>query len=161
MDFIVVSNPGKRASAKTSRRVHSHAARVAHARSRRRQMAEYHQVKANLQRCDANELISNNSPPNDISPESQNLSTPIPCTLAGDLQPEGISRFRQNLSPLEHFIFDHCKPVLNEYLILEVTKTRRRHTNCPTRTNFLLSHSHGFKRESPRYTKSLDVLHLK
>lgn len=160
MDFIVVSDPAQRASAKTSRRVHSHAARVAHARSRRRQMAEYHQVKVNLQKCDANELIGNNSTPNDISPESQDSSTPIPCTLTGDLQPEGISRFRQNLSPLEHFIFDHCKLVLNQYLILEVTKARRRHPNCPARANLLLSHSHGFERESHRCTKPLDVIHI-
>ncbi|KAH7184813.1 uncharacterized protein B0J16DRAFT_414254 [Fusarium flagelliforme] len=107
MDFIVVTNPSQRASAKTNRRVHAHAARVAHARTRRRHMAEYNQAETNIQQRDTNDPIRNKSGTITIPAESQSPLPPIPRTVAGDLQPDGISRFRQNLSPLEHFIFDH------------------------------------------------------
>jgi len=160
MDFIVVTSPGQRASAKTNRRVHAHAARVAHARTRRRHMAEYNQVKANIQQRGMHCPIRNKAATITIPAESQSPLPPIPRTVAGDLQPDGISRFRQNLSPLEHFIFDHCRSIQGNYLIPEFTKTSRRYPNCPTRTNLLLSHSHGLKRESYRHTKSLDVFYI-
>lgn len=107
MDFIVVSNPGQRASAKTTRQAHSHAARVAHARVRRQNMAEYKTTRAVVNNF---ETKNNARDASSYRSESEmKKSSKVPHTLPGGLQPEGISHFRQHLSPIEHFIFDHCK----------------------------------------------------
>ncbi|WZH45440.1 uncharacterized protein QYS62_006499 [Fusarium acuminatum] len=116
MDFVIVSKPGQRASAKTTRRAHSHAARVAHARARRQRMAEY--VKDEAQ---SHDYRADSVPQND-GPESRNLEATltgysIPDNPAGNFECDQITHFRHLLSPREHFIFNHYTQVVLPYLV--------------------------------------------
>ncbi|OBS24715.1 hypothetical protein FPOA_05255 [Fusarium poae] len=103
MNFIIVSNPGQRASAKTTRRVHSHAARIAHAKTRRRDVAEYNSIKTGRKKDD----IRGVSTPKYTKEQSEQSSIAVPRILSGDFQSDGICRFRQHLSSMEHFVFNH------------------------------------------------------
>lgn len=108
MDFVIVSKPGQRVSAKTTRRAHSHAARVAHARARKQRMVEYVKDKAlsHHHRPDSVPQIDN---PKTRNVEATLTRNSIPDTPAGNFECDQIIHFRQLLSPRERFIFNHCK----------------------------------------------------
>ncbi|KAI1016417.1 hypothetical protein LB503_010367 [Fusarium chuoi] len=67
MQFITVTNPGQRASAKTTRKAHSHAARVAHARTRKQRVVDYHDQK---RQQSAKSLDEPNNLPTELSTDS-------------------------------------------------------------------------------------------
>ncbi|KAF4416358.1 hypothetical protein FACUT_12654 [Fusarium acutatum] len=105
MHFITVTNPGQRASAKTTRKAHSHAARVAHARTRKQRVVDYHNQKGQQ------EAKSHDEPddlPSEITlPPTSELQklTSVPFTLPGDFQPNNIIHFIKSLSTFEQNIF--------------------------------------------------------
>ncbi|KAM0345069.1 hypothetical protein ACHAPU_006955 [Fusarium lateritium] len=107
MDFVIVSAPGQRASAKTTRRVHSHAARAAHARARRQRMAEHIKDKSITQ--DRQSIVSATKADSDLirSLEMVLTASSIPSTLDGNFESDSITLFRRILSPREHFMFNH------------------------------------------------------
>jgi hypothetical protein len=72
-------------------------------------MTEYNIVKAIRNNNNTNNATHDVSSPKDTQLQLNKSLTTVPRTLSGDLQPDGICRFRQHLSSLEHFIFDHCK----------------------------------------------------
>ncbi|KAI1055287.1 hypothetical protein LB505_009493 [Fusarium chuoi] len=105
MQFITVTNPGQRASAKTTRKAHSHAARVAHARTRKQRVVDYHDQKRQQSAKSLDE--PNNLPAERTVPptsEPQKLSS-VPFTLPGDFQPSNLIYFIKSLSTFEHSIF--------------------------------------------------------
>lgn len=109
MQFITVTNPGQPASAKTTRKAHSHAARVAHARTRKQRMVDYHDQKRQ-QTAKGHDEPYNLSPKLTIPSTSVlQKSTSVPFTLPGDFQPSNIIYFIKSLSPFEHSIFSQCE----------------------------------------------------
>ncbi|KAF5669995.1 hypothetical protein FHETE_4678 [Fusarium heterosporum] len=107
MDFVIVSAPGQRPSAKTTRRVHSHAARAAHTRARRLRMAEHMKDKPTTK--DGPPIITTAEANPDLirSLEMVLTSVSIPPTLDGNFESDPITLFRQILSPREHFMLNH------------------------------------------------------
>ncbi|KAH6963131.1 hypothetical protein DER45DRAFT_552516 [Fusarium avenaceum] len=116
MDFVIVSKPGQRASAKTTRRAHSHAARVAHARARKQRMAEYVKDKA-LSHHHLPDSVPQIDDPKTRNVEATLTRCSIPDTLAGNFECDQIIHFRQLLSPRERFIFNHYTQVVLPFLI--------------------------------------------
>lgn len=109
MQFITVTDPGQRASAKTTRKAHSHAARVAHARTRKQKIAEYHGQKrqqSTKNHDEPNNLLTGLTLPS--TSKLQKLSS-VPFTLPGDFQPSNIIYFIKSLSTFEHSIFSQCE----------------------------------------------------
>ncbi|KAF5636103.1 Aflatoxin B1 aldehyde reductase member 3 [Fusarium sp. NRRL 52700] len=105
MQFITVTNPGQRGSAKTTRKAHSHAARVAHARTRTQRVVDYQDQKRRQEaesHDEPNSLTAERRLPQNI--DLQKL-TSVPFTLPGDFQPTNIVYFIKSLSNFEHSIF--------------------------------------------------------
>ncbi|KAM0250800.1 hypothetical protein ACHAP5_002017 [Fusarium lateritium] len=125
MDFVIVSNPGQRASANTKRRAHSHAARVAHARARRQRMAEHVKDKPISHDHQSTSLYQNDSSKSKYLETLLNKGS-IPDTPAGNFECDQITHFRQLLSPREHFIFNHYSKVVLPDLV----------NDCPMASGF-------------------------
>ncbi|KAF4987533.1 hypothetical protein FGRMN_10318 [Fusarium graminum] len=112
MDFVIVSAPGQRPSAKTTRRVHSHAARAAHTRARRLRMAEHMKDKPTAKDGPSIANTTEANPDLIRSLEMVMASNSIPPTLDGNFESDPITLFRRILSPREHFMFNHYTQVV-------------------------------------------------
>lgn len=124
MNFIafVNSNDQKRTS---SRRVHSHAAKVAHAKSRQLRKAQY--AKQNHQPTEPREDLSQSQGKyqprkrvNATSGEDRQVSSAYDqdsTTLSldfinGAFEHEPLAGFLRSLTALEHFMFNHCESLM-------------------------------------------------
>ncbi|KAF4964767.1 hypothetical protein FSARC_7366 [Fusarium sarcochroum] len=111
-----------------TRRAHSHAARVAHARARRQRVAEYMEQKKEE---DAKSDSSSNSEGNNQTKSQEKpklaltsqrkISPSIPGTIFGDVQPDGILKFLHSLSPVQQVLFNHYVQILLPFQV----------THCP------------------------------
>ncbi|KAI0161871.1 NADP-dependent oxidoreductase domain-containing protein [Hypoxylon sp. FL1284] len=103
------------------RQVHSHAARISHARARRLRMLEYTQQNSGAR--DGSSSEESNHQPADRTQQylqalvSQHVSaTPIPMTISGAFEHEPLATFLRSLAPREHFLFSHYVKVVLPYM---------------------------------------------
>ena len=103
-----------------SRRAHSHAAKAAHARTRRLCMAQYmHQKSTPHMKADDEPQNRTKDSENVVSqaqdeckrivsgPTSVTTQT-LPKSIDGAFEHEPLAGFLRSLSDREHFLFDHC-----------------------------------------------------
>lgn len=120
MNIIAFVDPKERKST-LSRRVHSHAARVAHARSRQLRKAQY--AKQNHQPAETREGLGQGErqfqPKERVDAKSreddqvssaydQDSRTPPLNYVPGAFEHEPLAGFLRSLTALEHFMFNHC-----------------------------------------------------
>ncbi|KAG9252674.1 NADP-dependent oxidoreductase domain-containing protein [Emericellopsis atlantica] len=105
IDFVVVSHPGRPATAKTKRQAHSHAARAAHARARNLEVKRYTQQR---------ETASNEASDDRRSSSNRHavrgrpgVSVHVPAVVTGAFEHEPLRDFLQSLTQNEHKLFHH------------------------------------------------------
>lgn len=90
-------------SAEARRRVHSHAAREAHARTRRQRVIQYQATKASGNTWNGGQCSGIDAAEVQVSV----ISSPIALLGSGRRDPFG--SFARRLSPTEDFLLDYCK----------------------------------------------------
>ncbi|KAF7562260.1 hypothetical protein G7046_g1851 [Stylonectria norvegica] len=133
MEFITMVHPGQGQSRNLTQQAHSHAARVAHARTRRRRMTEFlHRTSAK-----ENPETLNKSPQHHhyhaypvygsesgISASRFGIRLSIPDSLSSSFEHEPLASFLRSLTSQEHFMFNHCKFPKKIHLFSSVEQTR-------------------------------------
>ncbi|KAH8658537.1 hypothetical protein BGZ61DRAFT_371055 [Ilyonectria robusta] len=128
MEFIPINHPAQSSLTDLRRRAHSHAARVAHARARKAQVANFmRQKELSGEKCH-NKQQSHDQPPdqswtavthqqvNQTSGSHPDL-TPIAQSITSDTVDHGpFGKFLQSLTFVEHFMFNHYVQVVLPYL---------------------------------------------
>lgn len=121
MEFIPINHPAQSALTDLRRRAHSHAARVAHARARKAQVANFMRQKDISGENCHNKQESHDQSPNQIrttvthQQENQTTGshadpTPIAQSISSNTVDHGpFGNFLQSLTFVEHFMFNHCK----------------------------------------------------
>ncbi|KAM6511449.1 hypothetical protein FALCPG4_016451 [Fusarium falciforme] len=117
MEFINVRPPVQpSSSAGSSRQIHSHAARTAHARARRLRMANYMREKNNTK---ASQEIAAVSTKDKQSSASLDETRPlVPRVIPGAFEHEPLASFIRSLDSKEVFMFDYYVNVVVPYLDL-------------------------------------------
>lgn len=118
MEFITVSHSSG-SSTNSQRRAHSHAARVAHARARKRRVDEYQREK---QLSNQSQYADTQKPKNvshlDVSYYQLHMHMSvalygtlptIPRELPGAFQEAPLNSFLNSLTQREHYMFNHCE----------------------------------------------------
>lgn len=107
IQFIHSSKPGLPGVASTEMRrlVHSHAARAAHARTRRQRLIEYHAIKTTSGSEDESLPFSTVAAEIGISV----IPSPSPLGFLGSHQRDPFASFARSLNPIEDFLLDYCK----------------------------------------------------
>lgn len=121
MEFISIVNPGEERAA-SSRKIHSHAAKVAHARSRRLRMAQY--IEKNAKTVTEGDETPRNQPQNSgcvlearervrwmSSSRRPDRTQMLPKSIDGAFEHEPLAGFLSTLTAKEHFLFNHCTSV--------------------------------------------------
>lgn len=116
MEFITVLDPSQKSSAASSRRAHSHAARVAHARARKIRVEEHMRQKHMIKQKElthAKALVDEIQEDSILISREQRLSqlktTPsIPLLLPTAFEHEPLAGFLRSLTTRERFMFNHC-----------------------------------------------------
>lgn len=117
MEFITVFDPSQKGSADLSRRAHSHAARVAHARARKIRVEEHMQQKRIINQKEmphAKSLVERmQENPSSISreqslPSQLKTTSSIPLLLPTSFEHEPLASFLRSLTFRERFMFQHC-----------------------------------------------------
>ncbi|KXH34007.1 hypothetical protein CSIM01_02342 [Colletotrichum simmondsii] len=120
MEFIVIVHPNQRRSARLKKQAHAHAARVTHARSRKRQAACHGDQDLNIQvegrgrsvilRQQEGEGVSR--PQQDVV-ETQHLVEPsIPSTMPGAFEHEPLASFLKSSTAEERMLFFYYGQVM-------------------------------------------------
>ena len=129
MEFITIVHPADKDSTELKRQAHSHAARMGHARSRRRRMADFRRQNENIDQCQSlskqfleyRDCDIGFSNPSRISISRPNEGPPIPKTISGAFEHEPLASFLKSLTSQEHFMFNYC-----ELLALMANKSYQR-----------------------------------
>ncbi|RSM08473.1 hypothetical protein CDV31_008110 [Fusarium ambrosium] len=103
-------------SAGSSRQIHSHAARTAHARARRRRMANY--MREQNKNKELQEIATIPSEYTQPSFDPEETRPPVPRIIPGAFEHEPLASFIRSLDPKEVFMFDHYVNVVVPYLDL-------------------------------------------
>lgn len=115
IQFINLSFPGDAISAKEQRRVHSHAARTAHANARRILTIEYQSGKAkqipeNAQGVKEQSItLKSRARPALGETEIEQAGLPSPVSLLASDRRDPFQSFARSFKPVEHFLLDHCR----------------------------------------------------
>jgi len=115
IQFIGSSYSGETTSSEGQRRVHSHAARIAHARARRLRTISYRAGKTR-QTAKESQQIEERA----IIPRLSDLSTfdateveqsvlLSPLNLLASDRRDPFDSFARSFNPIEHFLLDHCE----------------------------------------------------
>lgn len=115
LEFINLSHPSQGSSSKLQRRAYSHAARVSHARVKHARKAanQANNVEPSIpptkqsQADEATERRDNCLV--DVGPERYSARIPDPVDQLTSSRRDPFGCFARPLSPLEHYLFDHCK----------------------------------------------------
>jgi hypothetical protein len=115
IQFIGSSYPRNAISAKVQQRVHSHAARTAHAKARRLRIIDHQAGKAKQVAEASQEVEERGSTPRGnllsisggIEMEKSVLFSPASLLAADRRDP--FSSFARSFTPIEHFLLDHCE----------------------------------------------------
>lgn len=105
MEFITIVHPSQKNSPRLRRQAHSHAARTAHARTRRARAAKHIQEHP----IDANSSDVRPLDPAHRIVQAIGLSATVPVSIPNDFQHEPLASFRRSLTPREHMLFDLCR----------------------------------------------------
>lgn len=119
IQFINLSHPAEAAATESQRRAHSHAARAAHARTRRLRTMEYRAHKATQHADDGRgsnaegigEQLLVNKDAVSAAPKAVQLQTalvPGPANLLASDRTDPFVSFARPLKPFELFLLDHC-----------------------------------------------------
>ncbi|CAI0646565.1 unnamed protein product [Colletotrichum noveboracense] len=118
MKFITMVHPAQKDSANLRRQAHSHAARVAHARARRRRMVEHTQrreilgvAEGDSEVADSEERMSSNWK-NLESFVRDEITLVLPPNISGAFEHEPLASFLGSLTPREHYMFQHYVQVV-------------------------------------------------
>jgi hypothetical protein len=118
--FINISNPAASASANVQRRAHSHAAREAHARTRRLRTAE-HVLRNDMKLAHAGRgheeagVVRRDSKRDIWTPcvatsrDTQAAGTCSPVSVLSSNRRDPFASLAMSLGRQEHFLLDHCK----------------------------------------------------
>ncbi|KAK1658662.1 hypothetical protein BDP55DRAFT_564750 [Colletotrichum godetiae] len=110
MEFIVMVHPNQRGSARLKRQAHSHAARVTHARSRKRQLAHLSNPELRIE-AESHEYEFSR-PQRDIV-ESQHVTAPsIPSRISGAFEHEPLASFLKSSTTEEKMLFSYYGQVI-------------------------------------------------
>ena len=125
MEFVPLSHPTQATSANVKRQIHSHAARVAHARARKLRIDQYMHKKhiaGERRDCVGQESetpFPDPSPSGAVvkrykhnQPPSSGVLVPasVPKIISPNaFEPEPLASFLTSLSEREHFLFTHCE----------------------------------------------------
>lgn len=117
IQFINTSRQGDATSAEDQRRANSHAARIAHAKTRRLRTIEYQAIKArqplrDTQGGEDRSIIATSGVqpvPDDMIVVEQSI-LPSPMSLLASDRRDPFDSFGRSFKPVEHFLLDHCKP---------------------------------------------------
>jgi hypothetical protein len=115
IQFISSSYPGDTVSVNEQRRAHSHAARIAHAKARRRRTINYQASKVRKTSEGSQGIEEKRNTPsysvlsafNAVVTEKGGLPSPV-SLLASDRR-DPFNSFARPLEPIEHFLLDHCE----------------------------------------------------
>ncbi|KAH9902144.1 hypothetical protein F4778DRAFT_736448 [Xylariomycetidae sp. FL2044] len=132
MDSILVYDPTKKISASSTRKAHSHAARAAHARTRRLRVAHYTEQKKaaarvedeNSRRRKASERLETGRQDELVSYTPQGTASELPKSIGGAFEHEPLASFLRSLTQREHFLFDHYVTVVLPDLYLYCSSMR-------------------------------------
>lgn len=136
MEFIVIVHPNQRRSARLKKQAHAHAARVTHARSRKRQAARHSDQEPDI-KIDARGRSRNlrqpeekgTSRPQQELVESQHLAEPsIPRTVSGAFEHEPLASFLKSSTAEEKMLFFYCTSQYTSFMPL--LKAMRGHWHC-------------------------------
>jgi hypothetical protein len=110
IQFIHHTGPGEVVSAASRRKAHSHAARTAHAKTRRLRTIEYQSAKVQRVVNDGetstiNTTVISNA---QTSGDQDRYTHPSPLSLLTSDRRDPFHSFARRLRPLEHFLLDHC-----------------------------------------------------
>ncbi|KAF4467131.1 hypothetical protein FALBO_5989, partial [Fusarium albosuccineum] len=130
MEFITLVHPSQSSSAKSKRKAHSHAARVAHARARRLRMAGFASQNA-IDRESTQKQQDGIQPKHQVA-LGQDQTTLAPRYLPGAFEHEPFASFLKSLTPREHYIFNHYVQVVYPYMS----------AHCPIMQNFREYHAY-------------------
>lgn len=116
MEFIVIVHPNQRRSTRLKKQAHAHAARVTHARSRKRQAACHGDQGPNIQVESRGRSVilrqregEGMSRPQQDVVESQHLVEPsIPSTIPGAFEHEPLASFLKSSTAEERMLFFYC-----------------------------------------------------
>ncbi|KAI1410438.1 hypothetical protein F5Y13DRAFT_167771 [Hypoxylon sp. FL1857] len=131
MEFITMVHPAQSGSKELRRQAHSHAARVAHARVRRRRVAGYIHQKAHAHDPDMQEQ-ARQSPNRAVDEDAQVMigcdasMVLAPRSISGAFEHEPMATFLTSLTYREHLLFSHYIKVVLPYMC----------THCPVMLNF-------------------------
>ncbi|KAK1520355.1 uncharacterized protein CCOS01_10474 [Colletotrichum costaricense] len=110
MEFIVIVHPDQRRSARLKKQAHAHAARVTHARLRKRQVARHGNQDPDIQVKSQEERVSR--PQQDVV-ELQHLVEPsIPSTIPGAFEHEPLASFLKSSTAEEKMLFSYYGQVI-------------------------------------------------
>jgi hypothetical protein len=115
IQFINSYCPGDTISAQVQRKAHSHAARTAHAKSRRLRMCDYqagktkqiprdHQGDKELRIMHRGSALSTFD-----ATEIEKSVHPSPATLLASDRKDPFCSFARPFKPIEHYLLDHCE----------------------------------------------------
>ncbi|KAH7141096.1 hypothetical protein EDB81DRAFT_799406 [Dactylonectria macrodidyma] len=136
MEFIPVEHPTRGASADLRRQIHSHAARVAHARARRLRVANYTRQ---------NEAIKENTQQEQTLVEPKVVTPITPSIVSTTIEHGPFASFVESLTLVEHFLFNHYVQVVRPHLNL----------NCPVMKN--AGESQEYMRQNWMFLSSTDI----
>lgn len=116
IQFINTCRQGEATSAEDQRRANSHAARIAHAKTRRLRTIEYQVSKAKealkgTQSGEDRSIITTSGVqpiPGDMIVIEQSI-LPSPTSLLASDRKDPFDSFGRAFKPVEHFLLDHCK----------------------------------------------------
>jgi hypothetical protein len=116
IQFINTSRQGDVTSAEDQRRANSHAARIAHAKTRRLRTIEYQASKARqepkgTQSSEDRRIIATSGMqpiPDDMIVVEQSI-LPSPMSLLASDRRDPFDSFGRAFKPVEHFLLDYCK----------------------------------------------------
>jgi len=115
VQFINSSYPRDTFSVKVQRKVHSHAARVAHAKARQLCIIDYQAAKIRQTPEDSQDVEEQGRRPTDRAlsvshaGETKTPVVPSPINLLGSDRRDPFHCFARPFEPIEHFLLDHCE----------------------------------------------------
>jgi hypothetical protein len=107
IQFINLSHPIDAASAESQRRANSHAARIAHARTRRLRTMEYQARKAIRHPAEEQRVDEETR----TTIELEKALVPSPVSLLASDRRDPFTGFASPFKPIEHFLLDHCESI--------------------------------------------------
>lgn len=148
------SSSSSSSSTKARRQAHSHAARVAHARARRLQVASYMHQKSSAghdsDREESDHQLASWTRQHTRALLSQHeTALPAPRTLSGAFEHEPLASFLRSLAPREHFLLSHYVRVVLPYMCAQ----------CPIMQHF--TDYHDYMRRNWVIFSSADIDLLK